>query len=71
MICLVVILLIVVIIILIAMAAAGSKKTVVVEKNDSEPISKEPDRRCPECGRGIPFDAKICPYCGKKFKEYS
>jgi hypothetical protein len=26
-----------------------------------------PDRICPNCGRGIPFDANICPYCGKKF----
>ena len=30
---------------------------------------KEPDRRCPNCGRIIPFDAKICPYCGKKFED--
>ncbi len=28
------------------------------------------DRRCPNCGRIIPFDAKICPYCSKKFEEY-
>ena len=27
------------------------------------------DRRCPECGRTIPEDAKVCPYCGKKFGE--
>ena len=27
-------------------------------------------RRCPECGRIIPDDAKMCPYCGKKFKSY-
>ena len=20
-------------------------------------------RRCPKCGREIPFDAKVCPYC--------
>jgi len=25
------------------------------------------DRYCPDCGRAIPFDANICPYCGKKF----
>jgi len=24
-------------------------------------------RRCPDCGRNIPFDANVCPYCGKKF----
>ena len=30
---------------------------------------KEPDRRCPNCGRTIPMDAKACPYCAKKFEE--
>ena len=30
---------------------------------------KEPDRRCPNCGRAIPIDAKACPYCAKKFEE--
>jgi hypothetical protein len=24
-------------------------------------------RNCPECGRSIPMDANVCPYCGKKF----
>ena len=27
-----------------------------------------PDRICPNCTRGTPFDANICPYCGKKFE---
>jgi len=31
---------------------------------------QEPDRICPDCGRAIPFNAKVCPYCGKKFEEY-
>jgi uncharacterized Zn-finger protein len=26
-------------------------------------------RRCPNCGRLIPFDANLCPYCGKKFES--
>lgn len=26
-------------------------------------------RYCPNCGRAIPFDANICPYCGKKFEN--
>jgi len=25
------------------------------------------NRNCPNCGRPIPEDAGICPYCGKKF----
>ena len=39
------------------------------EKKTVETIIKEPEtkRYCPNCGRGIPFDANICPYCGKKF----
>jgi len=28
------------------------------------------ERRCPNCGRNIPFDANICPYCAKKFESY-
>ena len=26
-------------------------------------------RNCPNCGRGIPEDARVCPYCNKKFDE--
>ena len=40
------------------------------------PIGGEPagkaaggDRRCPNCGRTIPMDARACPYCAKKFEE--
>lgn len=29
----------------------------------------ESERRCPNCGRPIPMDARICPYCSKKFEE--
>ena len=28
---------------------------------------KDSDRRCPNCGRVIPFDAQICPYCELTF----
>ncbi|HYY48350.1 MAG TPA: zinc ribbon domain-containing protein, partial [Thermoplasmata archaeon] len=24
-------------------------------------------RFCPQCGRQIPFDAALCPYCGNRF----
>jgi len=27
------------------------------------------ERRCPNCGRIIPDDARVCPYCSKKFEE--
>ncbi len=26
------------------------------------------ERRCPNCGRVIPDDARTCPYCGKNFE---
>lgn len=38
-----------------------------------EAISKQTDRverRCPKCGRAIPFEANVCPYCGKNFNEF-
>ena len=28
------------------------------------------DRYCPECGREIPWDANVCPYCEMKFSKY-
>jgi len=36
----------------------GAKKTI------------DSDRRCPNCGRVIPMDARVCPYCGKKFEDF-
>src|SRR4030042_6572538 len=29
---------------------------------------QQPGRNCPNCGRLIPMDAQICPYCGKDFR---
>lgn len=40
------------------------KKINVFERSES--ISQ---RRCLNCGRVIPEDAKICPYCGKRFEN--
>ncbi len=25
--------------------------------------------KCPDCGLEIPFDAEVCPYCGRGFKR--
>ena len=41
---------------------------VIVREKSNE--DSKPDRRCPECGRVIPMDSIICPFCGKKFKNY-
>ena len=33
-------------------------------------VKQRGDRRCPNCGRVIPFDSVICPYCGKRFESF-
>ncbi len=35
-------------------------------KSESKKVEDD-RRRCPNCGRSIPFDANTCPYCSKKF----
>jgi len=46
-----------------------------IKSGDIVPVStaSESDvqgRICPNCGRSIPFDANICPYCSKRFEDY-
>ncbi|MCK4365616.1 MAG: zinc ribbon domain-containing protein [Thermoplasmatales archaeon] len=44
-------------------------------KSETEPYNLDPfkttpkiqTRYCPNCGRSIPFDSVICPYCSKKY----
>jgi hypothetical protein len=41
-------------------------------KNRGFFISKhveKPARICPSCGRSIPFDANLCPYCERRFES--
>ena len=52
-------------IIYIVIRPSGEKDPLNFNRKESKP-----DRRCPNCGRTIPFDAKICPYCAKKFESY-
>lgn len=33
-------------------------------------VTRTTNRRCPDCGRYIPDDAKVCPYCAKRFQEF-
>ena len=35
-------------------------------KYEEQPDGQQ-GRQCPNCGRAIPFDARACPYCAKKF----
>jgi predicted permease len=65
----------IVIILLIIALLFGRKRTVQTVKTYTTVESPSPviieqsqsDRRCPNCGRAIPLDARICPYCSKKF----
>ena len=47
------------------------------EINTNLPHNKNPqafyvqDRRCPACGRPIPMDASLCPFCCKDFRNIS
>ena len=52
------------IILVIIGAIIPIQQTTVVQ----QPKVTEKDRYCPKCGREIPFDAKICPYCKKDFE---
>jgi len=33
------------------------------------PQQQASGRQCPNCGRPIPMDAQVCPYCGKNFQQ--
>ena len=34
-----------------------------------QPPQQQSGRFCPGCGRPIPMDAQVCPYCGKDFRQ--
>jgi hypothetical protein len=39
----------------------------MMEKKDPVRFMEQSKRRCVECGRVIPEDARICPYCRKYY----
>ena len=45
-----------------------SKQIVIHEVNSKKDTHFDKDRMCTNCGRKIPFDARICPYCSKNFE---
>jgi vacuolar-type H+-ATPase subunit I/STV1 len=38
-----------------------------IKEDNSRSYQSRPPRICPNCGRSIPFDAVMCPYCSKRF----
>jgi hypothetical protein len=54
-------------ILLLIGAFSSEEQTITIrqQKADTNPKSK---KYCKECGRAIPFDAELCPYCGEKIK---
>lgn len=42
---------------------------IIVQQTQPRDTNTHSSRRCPECGRSIPFDAKRCPYCEKDFEK--
>ena len=48
----------------------GSIRNAISDFKEKNKTKSKENRRCPECGRVIPDDAKLCPYCGKKFKNH-
>jgi len=51
---------------LIVRPPEGGRKATTGATPPPPPTSTE--RRCPSCGRAIPNDARVCPYCGKNFE---
>ncbi len=40
------------------------------KKSKFESTPNSSNRFCTKCGRNIPLDAYICPYCGNDFKKF-
>ena len=51
---------------LILLATSSTPHGIIQQPPQYQPQQKA-DRYCPACGRAIPFDARNCPYCDKKF----
>jgi hypothetical protein len=54
---------------IVGLVASSNKTTVIQQSSTTIPHKVYSNRYCPGCGRNIPNDANICPYCGKNFDE--
>jgi hypothetical protein len=55
------------IVFLIGLLMPEEGKTIIIHDGHLE-TSPPKGRYCTNCGREIPFDANVCPYCGKNFR---
>jgi len=61
---------IVLFIVFLAWLIGGGRKKTEVHYHQQQPVQQpiqQNARYCPDCGRSIPFDAQVCPYCSKRF----
>jgi len=61
---------IVLFIVFLAWLIGGGRKKTEVHYHQQQPVQQpiqQGARYCPDCGRSIPFDAQVCPYCSKRF----
>ena len=56
------------ILLILGLALPSSDSKNVIHTPVQQPVVQS-NRYCPGCGRNIPFDANICPYCGKNFRD--
>jgi hypothetical protein len=42
---------------------------ILSNRKEKETIQPPKDRNCLKCGKAIPFEASICPYCKFDFKQ--
>ena len=55
----------------IAVNEAKKKKEASILNSLIQKKQHEHNRYCVKCGRSIPFDANLCPYCGHNYKSQS
>lgn len=52
-------------IIAIVLAIIADSNSKIFRNNELIPLIKQKGGNCKKCGRSIPVDSKICPYCGE------
>lgn len=50
--------------ILLLIGAFSSEQQTITIQQEQADVNTKRKKYCKECGRAIPFDARLCPYCG-------